>query len=83
MEVAMKAFKLAVSKFPESPNAFDSLVETYYTNHEYDVAFSSYKKALRFNLNYFNAVGASELIENINGKLATTQYYIYNGWISY
>jgi tetratricopeptide (TPR) repeat protein len=46
LDQAIEVFRLNVSAFPRSPNAFDSLGEAYRTRGDRDLAIQSYEKAL-------------------------------------
>lgn len=55
-EEALEVFKLNVSLFPESANAYDSLGEAYLARGETDSAVRCYKKSLELNPENSNAI---------------------------
>lgn len=52
---AIEIFKLLVSEFPNSANAYDSLGEAYLANNNTDLALKNYKKSLELNPKNENA----------------------------
>ncbi|HKI79741.1 MAG TPA: serine hydrolase [Ignavibacteriaceae bacterium] len=62
---AIKIFKLNISEFPNSANAYDSIGEAYYLNGNNDLAIVNYKKSLELNPNNSNAI---EMIKKIQKK---------------
>jgi tetratricopeptide (TPR) repeat protein len=52
---AIEIFKYAVSEYPESANAYDSLGEAYMKNGDRELAIESYKKCLELDPNNDNA----------------------------
>lgn len=73
IEDAIKIFKLLVSEFPESPNAYDSLGEVYHESNQYKLSSENYQKALKLDGSYFNAKGAKKMIKINKEKLAAIQ----------
>ena len=59
---AIKIFKLLVSEFPNSANAYDSLGEAYLASNNTELALKNYKKSLELNPNNGNA---ENIITNI------------------
>ena len=52
---SIKLFKLYVSEFPNSGNAYDSLAEAYFNNKEYILSKQNYQKSLELNPDNSNA----------------------------
>ena len=52
---SVKIFRLYVSEFPASGNAYDSLGEAYFNNKEYDLSRQNYLKSLELNPDNTNA----------------------------
>ncbi|MDE5423079.1 tetratricopeptide repeat protein [Ancylomarina sp. DW003] len=46
-EDAIKVFRLSVTKFPNSANAYDSFAEAYLTNGDYDLSIENYRKSIK------------------------------------
>lgn len=65
IEDAIEIFKLNISEFPNSANAYDSMGEAYYLNKNNDLALVNYKKSLELNPNNSNAI---EMIKKIQKK---------------
>lgn len=63
---SIEIFKLAVSEFPENPNLYDSLGESYYTNNQYDLALVNYKRAFKLDNTKENT---NQMIKKINNIL--------------
>ncbi len=66
---AIEVFKLNVSAFPKSSNAFDSLGEAYFLNKNYDLSLINYKKSLELDPQNYDAremIGKIE--ENIENE---------------
>ena len=62
---SIEIFKLAVSEFPDNANLHDSLGEGYFTNQQYELALSSYKKSLELNPKSENAKAMIEKISHM------------------
>jgi tetratricopeptide (TPR) repeat protein len=62
---AIKIFKLVVSEFPNSGNAYDSLGEAYFNNKEYALAKASYVRSLELIPGNENAKNMLSKINNI------------------
>ena len=79
---AIKIFKLLVSEFPNSFNAYDSLGEAYLLNDNTELAIKNYKKSLELNPKNVNAEITLINIENTNRdknkfyKVYTKQHYL-------
>jgi len=63
IEDAIKIFKLMVSEFPNSSNAYDSFGEAYYLNGNMDLALQNYEKSLELEPNNSNAVAMIKKIK--------------------
>lgn len=66
-EDSINIFKLATKEFPNDANLFDSLGEAYFTYKQYDLALSSYKKAISLGGTNGNAEKMITQIEKIIG----------------
>ncbi|SMG35817.1 Tetratricopeptide repeat-containing protein [Marivirga sericea] len=66
VEDAIKIFKLLVSEFPQSANAYDSLGEAYRKNGDIKLALENYRKSLELNPKNRNAESVILSIENEN-----------------
>jgi tetratricopeptide (TPR) repeat protein len=55
IEEAIVVFKYAVSEYPESANAYDSLAEAYMKNGDNELALENYQKSLELNPDNENA----------------------------
>ena len=62
---AIEIFKLNVSLYPQSANAFDSLGEAYMASGEKELAIESYEKSLELDPNNSNA---AEKLEQLKGN---------------
>ncbi len=62
IEDAIKIFKLLISEFPNSANAFDSLAEGYFLNNQFEISKANYQKSLALNPENTNA---KEMINRI------------------
>ena len=60
---AVEIFKLNVSLYPQSANAFDSLGEAYTANGEKELAIESYEKSLQLDPDNDNAVQKLEQLK--------------------
>lgn len=70
---AIEIFKLLVSEFPNSSNAYDSLGEAYYKDNDLDQSHKNYQKSLKLNHNNANA---AEWIDRIKfPTIDTTKFY--------
>ena len=69
IEDAIKIFKLNISEFPNSANAYDSMGEAYYLNGSHDLALVNYKKSLELNPKNLNAM---EMIKKIQKNTLVT-----------
>ena len=63
---ALKLFKLIVSIYPNSPNAYDSLGEAYLKAGENELATKNYEKSLELNPNDENARKILKQLQNKN-----------------
>lgn len=63
---AIKVFKLMVSEFPDSGNAYDSLGEAYFNKKDYEMARKSYKRSLELSPGNTNA---KNMLEKIGGAI--------------
>lgn len=68
---AIEIFKLVVSEFPNSANAYDSLGEAYLANGNREQSLSNYTKSLQLNPQNFNAEDQIDLLNNPNKKPET------------
>ncbi|MBK8634792.1 MAG: peptidase S41 [Saprospiraceae bacterium] len=68
---AISIFKLIVSEFPGSANAYDSLGEAYLADGQKDLSISNYQKSLELNPDNFNAEDYIERILHPEIKIAT------------
>jgi tetratricopeptide (TPR) repeat protein len=59
---ALAIFKLIVTEFPNSSNAYDSLAEAYLKNNNKELALNNYEKAFALNPENFNAEDQIEKI---------------------
>jgi len=55
VEMAIAVFRLNVNRFPEDPNAYDSLAEGYLTGGKREEAIKMYRKALEVDSTFDNA----------------------------
>ncbi len=62
---SIKIFKLLVTEFPNSGNAYDSLGEAYFNNKEYDLSKQNYIKSLALSPTNSNAKDMLKKIEQI------------------
>nr|WP_314895591.1 serine hydrolase [uncultured Flavobacterium sp.] len=62
---AIEIFKLLVTEFPNSGNAYDSLGEAYFNNKQYELSKQNYQKALELNPSNDNAKEMIKKIEQI------------------
>jgi tetratricopeptide (TPR) repeat protein len=67
-QAALEIFKLNVHLFPQSPNTYDCLGETYQDLGQGDLAISNYKKVLQLNPKSTNAVKHLEQLEALRNK---------------
>lgn len=68
IENAISIFKLLVSEFPNSSNAFDSMGESYYLNNQFELSKKNYQKSLELNPENTNAEEMINRIEKITVK---------------
>jgi len=74
---AIAVFKLIVSEFPNSANAYDSLGEAYLADGQKDLSVSYYKKSLELNPENFNAEDYLEKILHPENKpLAPSEKFV-------
>ncbi|QLG46981.1 serine hydrolase [Costertonia aggregata] len=65
MKLTLDIFKVNTILYPNSFNVYDSLAEAYYTDKQYDLALSNYKKSLELNPENTNAEKMITKIKNI------------------
>ncbi|WP_426475121.1 serine hydrolase [Chryseobacterium balustinum] len=68
---SITVFKLATKEFPKNANLFDSLGEVYFTNKQYDLALTSYNKAISLGGTNGNA---EKMIEKIGKEMENKHF---------